>query len=135
MQLSRAHVVPRTLREGAVSETSTSWLDALDHPKFRETTRHVRLDCPYAMAVMDTVARAVAGVVGAPVSEQRDAADLQRVRAAVEGVLQLSWREAQRQERAILMWLEEVRATRRARCYCSLCSAHWGVIPPSVRAD
>ena len=234
MQLSRAHVVPRTLREGAVSETSTSWLDALDHPtatpseirlaafglvsegelprwtqechwrtlidawpigngrcqkrgdssqlceicwrmghgegltrdgmlsQFRETTRHVRLDCPYAMAVIDTVARAVAGVVGAPVSEQRDAADLlrevgaamvtgfrgtascgtpfgvvvaelsrvlmerqrhnacggvldccpnaayQRVRAAVERVLQLSWREAQRQERAILMWLEEV---------------------------
>ena len=121
----------------------------------------------------------------------------QRVRAAVEGVLQLSWREAQRQERAILMWLEEVpeedtpttrwlkrwagfytdvrgsmelafpatradvlggampvqeegvrvlaglavsglwhaRATRCTRCCCSLYSAHWGIVPPSVRAD
>ena len=27
MQLARAHVVPRTLREGVVSGTSTSWLD------------------------------------------------------------------------------------------------------------
>ena len=33
---------------------------------FRETTRHVRLDCPYAMVVVDTLARAVALAVGKP---------------------------------------------------------------------
>jgi len=32
MQLSRAHVVPRTMREGCSSVTSTSWADTLDHP-------------------------------------------------------------------------------------------------------
>ena len=130
---------------------------------FRETTRHVRLDCPYAMAVVDAVARAVARAVGKPVDAQRHAADLlqevgaamvtgyrgdgvsaegpfgvvvaelsrvlmerQRhnacggvlnccaadaykcVRTAVEGVLQHSWREAQVQEQAMLMWLDEL---------------------------
>ena len=31
MHLSRARVVPRTMREGYVSDTSTSWVDVLDH--------------------------------------------------------------------------------------------------------
>ena len=138
MQLAHAHEVPRALALGHASETSTSWVDMLDHPEvkpegvrltafgalcepclprwtrechwrvlvdawpigngrcgkkgesrelceicfrmgrgegmsreemltsFRETTRHVRLECPYAMAVVDTAARAVALAVGAP---------------------------------------------------------------------
>ena len=146
MQLSRAHVMPRPLAEGHDSDTSTSWVDLLDHPDqppravrlaafqalvdphlprwtrechwrvlldawpigngrcqregadsqlcmicygmgrgcgldraaqlrtFRETTRHVRLDCPYAMAVVDTVARAVSMAAGQPASARRPAA-------------------------------------------------------------
>ena len=42
--------------------------EGLDHKDqllaFRETARHIRLECPYAMAVIDPVARAVAHAVG-----------------------------------------------------------------------
>jgi ribonuclease HI len=131
---------------------------------FRETTRHVRLDCPHAQAVVDPVARAVAKVMRWPLGERRvlasaflqevgaamvtghraegraargpfavvvaelsrvlverqrrnavstlpdcDAGEAYgRVRAAVEGILRHSWREALAREEALLMWLQEM---------------------------
>ena len=235
MQLSRQFAPPRTM-DGSVSETSTTWVDALDHPTvcmsdvrlaafclpcakmlprwtqeshwrtlvdawpmgngrcrkvgpsaqlcevcwrmghcddlsrahqltlFRETTRHVRLDCRYAAAVVDTLARAVAhvegynvtdanalaaafltevgaamvtghrgpgrsadGPFGALVAElsrelverrQRSlgsgfpewdpAATYMRVRASLEHVMQMSWREAEMDEKRMLLWLHEL---------------------------
>jgi len=61
------------------------------------------------MAVVDTVARAVAMAVGMATDGLRATASALRcVRDAVEGILRHSWREAVERESAMLMWVAEL---------------------------